>query len=41
LLSTRWLPDPPIFHPVTNVQIERDWNVKASGFLTRFEIDAD
>ena len=41
------LPDQPIFYPVLNegyaVQIARDWNVPASGsgFVTRFEVDAD
>jgi len=41
------LPEQPIFYPVTNedyaIQIARDWNVKASGsgFVTRFEVDAD
>ena len=41
------LPDQPIFYPVKNedyaIQIARDWNVPASGsgFVTRFEVDAD
>lgn len=41
------LPDQPIFYPVLNeeyaVKIARDWNVPASGsgFVTRFEVDAD
>ncbi len=41
------LPDQPIFYPVMNedyaIQIARDWNVPASGsgFVTRFEVDAD
>ncbi|MBI1848961.1 MAG: hypothetical protein HYR85_01315 [Planctomycetes bacterium] len=41
------LPGQPIFYPVTNeayaTQIARDWNVKesGSGFVTRFEVDAD
>jgi hypothetical protein len=41
------LPDQPIFYPVLNegyaIQIARDWNVPASGsgFVTRFEVDAD
>lgn len=41
------LPDQPIFYPVLNedyaVQIARDWNVKdsGSGYVTRFEVDAD
>lgn len=46
----RWpprLPEQPIFYPVTNeqyaIEIARDWNVAASGtgFVTRFEVDAD
>ena len=41
------LPEQPIFYPVLNQayarQIARDWNVKesGSGFVTRFEVDAD
>ncbi len=41
------LPEQPIFYPVMNeeyaIQIARDWNVPASGsgFVTRFEVDAD
>ena len=41
------LPEQPIFYPVLNeayaTQIARDWNVRdsGSGFVTRFEIDAD
>ena len=41
------LPEQPIFYPVTTedyaVKIARDWNVPASGsgFVTRFEIEAD
>ncbi|MBT2187417.1 hypothetical protein KK488_10715 [Sphingobium sp. H33] len=41
------LPQQPIFYPVTTreyaIKIARDWNVLASGsgFVTRFEVDAD